>query len=57
MDLIEQFLGSKDTEKHGELGSDMNHNSAFVSLLTNDSFYPGVEALCKSIRATNSGTQ
>lgn len=39
-----------------EMDGDNDGGSAFVTLLTDDSFFPGVTALCKSLRATNTGT-
>ena len=39
-----------------EMDGNNDGGSAFVTLLTDDSFFPGVTALCKSLRATNSGT-
>ena len=38
-----------------EMDGNNDGGSAFATLLTDDSFFPGVTALCKSLRATNSG--
>ena len=38
-----------------EMDGNNDGGSAFVTLLTDDSFFPGVTALCKSLKATNSG--
>ena len=56
-DLINQFLGNVSTKSNVtvEMERDSDGSGAFVTLLTNDNFYPGVDALCKSIRATNTG--
>lgn len=38
-----------------EMDGNNDGGSAFATLLTDDSFFPGVTALCKSLKATNSG--
>ena len=40
-----------------ETNSGPESGCSFVTLLTDDSFFPGVTALCKSLRAVNSGDQ
>ena len=56
--LISQFLGNTSSKSNVtvEMVADTDNNGAFVTLLTNDNFYPGVDALCKSIKATGTGT-
>ena len=55
--LISQFLGGVSTKSNAtvEMEGDCDSNGAFVTLLTNDNFYPGADALCKSIKATITG--
>jgi hypothetical protein len=55
--LIASFLeetSSKSTSTV-DMSGENEGGSSFVTLLTDDSFFPGVTALCKSLRATSSG--
>ena len=51
------FLGNNLNDGRATIETNGGHDSgcSFVTLLTNDSFFPGVTALCKSLRATSSG--
>ena len=56
--LISQFLGNTSSKSNVtvEMASDTDSIGSFVTLITNDNFYPGVDALCKSVKATSTGT-
>lgn len=55
--LIASFLedGSSKSTSTVDMSGDNEGSSVFVTLLTDDSFFPGVTALCKSLRATCTG--
>ena len=56
---IVQTFQDEDMSSKSDVTVEMDGNndggSAFATLLTDDSFFPGVTALCKSLRATNTG--
>jgi hypothetical protein len=54
-DIIGQFLGTS-ISKNNPIKDDRIFGKGYATLLTNDNFYPGVEALCKSLKATSTGT-
>jgi glycogenin len=57
MDLIGEFLGRQSGGKVQAMSHRaqlVQEDRAFVTLLTNDSFFPGVVTLCKSISASGS---
>lgn len=56
-DLISQFVGSVSTKSNVtvEMDGNSDNNGAFITLLTNDNFYPGADTLCKSIKSTITG--
>jgi hypothetical protein len=55
-DIIGQFLGTS-ISTNNPIKDDRIHGKGYATLLTNNNFYPGVEALCKSLKATSTGTQ
>lgn len=55
-DIIAGFLGTS-ISKSNPIKDNRVYSKGFATLLTNDNFYPGVEALCKSLKATNTGNE
>lgn len=51
------FLGNASNNGKLCVGTESSHDrsSSFVTLLTDDTFFPGVTALCASLKASNSG--